>query len=135
MIDFSKSYSLSEQMSIPITDDFFGAAGKEQPELAALHLPPPNIDIISPLPPTTAVLGRNNNLLFEFSAPQDGLDLFGFNSVSATTPSMEAKEAKILPKVEESVVSTYAYAPGGVNVGNEFDIFTPVTQNTARTGY
>jgi hypothetical protein len=93
MVDFSKSYSLSEQTSVPITEDFFGAVGKEQPELPRLHLPPPNHVFVSPLTPTTAVPGGNNNLLFEFSAPQDGLDLFGFSSASATTPSMEAKQA------------------------------------------
>lgn len=75
-------------MSVPITENFFGAANKEQPELANLQLTPPIHDIISPLPPTTALPVGNNNLLFEFSAPQDGLDVFGFDSVVVTTPSM-----------------------------------------------
>lgn len=92
-IDFSKSYSLSEQMSVPITENFFGAADKEQPELTNLQLTTPINDIVSTLPPTTAVPEGNNNLLFEFSAPQNGLDLFGFNSAAVSTPSMEAYQA------------------------------------------
>ena len=134
MIDFSKSYSLSEQMSVPITEDFFGAASKEHPELPSLHLPPPNHDIISSVTANTAVLGGNNNLLFDFSAPQGGLDLFGLSSTSVTPPSMETNQAEILTKVEEIVVPIDVFDVGGLNAHNEFDIFTPVAQNAPKIG-
>jgi hypothetical protein len=131
-IDFSKSYSLSEQINSPIAEDFFGTASKKQSEPTTLHFATTNNDIISPLQAPGGLAGINNNLLFEFPAPEDGMDVFGFNSGSAIPQGMGAVEAELVSKTEETIVSTDLYAHTDLNSGNNFDIFTPMTQNTVK---
>ncbi len=72
----------------------------------------------------------NNDFLAQFTAPQTTFDEFGSKKEEIDLGGAW-KKVEVVQKSAQNGCSTNLYAPVQLNAANDFDLFSPMAENTS----